>query len=202
MKKFFIILSVMLMTAVAAEAKIKFGVRAGANITEMSFSTDVLDAKNRTGFYLGPTVKIGLPLGFDVDASVIYNQWEADTEIYSDNNTKAPNLKRKALSLPLNLRKGFGLGDKASVFVFAGPQFSYNIGDKKIKEIDWEWKTTDISINVGVGAMLLNFLEVKANYNIPCGKTGEFKVGEAVDGVYDTLRGKTGGWQIGAAVYF
>ena len=63
-----------LMSAVTADAKVKFGIRGGVNITEMSFSSDVFEGKNRNGFYLGPTIKIGLPLGFDIDASAIYNQ--------------------------------------------------------------------------------------------------------------------------------
>ena len=33
---------------------------------------------SKTGFYLGPTLKLGLPLGFDIDASLLYNQLEAD----------------------------------------------------------------------------------------------------------------------------
>lgn len=210
MRKFLLIACAILMSAVTADAKVKFGIRGGVNITDMSFSSDVFEGKNRNGFYLGPTIKIGLPLGFDIDASAIYNQWEADPDLYytvddTSNSIKASNLKRKVIALPLNLRKGFGLGDKASIFLFAGPQVAFNIGDKTIKEMDevnWEWKTTDISINIGVGAMLLNHLEVKANYNIPCGKTGEFRFSDAADNVYETLEAKTGGWQIGLAVYF
>ncbi len=198
MKKYIFLLVTIVCISVNSEAKVKFGLRGGANITKMSFDKDVVDSKNTNGFYLGPTVKIGLPLGFDIDGSVVYSQWKVETDVFNANNTPIE-LKHKAIDIPLNLRKGFGLGDKASVFLFAGPQFSFNIGNKDLHDIDWTWKDSDISINLGVGAMLLNHIEVKANYNIPCGKTGSFNVENAV---VKNISGKKKGWQIGAAIYF
>ena len=198
MKKYIFLLVTIVCISVNSEAKVKFGLRGGANITKMSFDKDVVDSKNTNGFYLGPTVKIGLPLGFDIDGSVVYSQWKVETDVFNANNTPIE-LKHKAIDIPLNLRKGFGLGDKASVFLFAGPQFSFNIGNKDLHDIDWTWKDSDISINLGVGAMLLNHIEVKANYNIPCGKTGSFNVENAV---VKNISGKKKGWQIGADIYF
>lgn len=198
MKKYIFLLVTIVCISVNSEAKVKFGLRGGANITKMSFDKDVVDSKNTNGFYLGPTVKIGLPLGFDIDGSVVYSQWKVETDVFNANNTPIE-LKHKAIDIPLNLRKGFGLGDKASVFLFAGPQFSFNIGNKDLHDIDWTWKDSDISINLGVGAMLLNHIEVKANYNIPCGKTGSFNIENAV---VKNISGKKKGWQIGAAIYF
>lgn len=198
MKKYIFLLVTIVCISVNSEAKVKFGLRGGANITKMSFDKDVVDSKNTNGFYLGPTVKIGLPLGFDIDGSVVYSQWKVETDVFNANNTPIE-LKHKAIDIPLNLRKGFGLGDKASVFLFAGPQFSFNIGNKDLHDIDWTWKDSDISINLGVGAMLLNHIEVKANYNIPCGKTGSFNIKNAV---VKNISGKKKGWQIGAAIYF
>ena len=198
MKKYIFLLVTIVCISVNSEAKVKFGLRGGANITKMSFDKDVVDSKNTNGFYLGPTVKIGLPLGFDIDGSVVYSQWKVETDVFNANNTPIE-LKHKAIDIPLNLRKGFGLGDKASVFLFAGPQFSFNIGNKDLHDSGWTWKDSDISINLGVGAMLLNHIEVKANYNIPCGKTGSFNVENAV---VKNISGKKKGWQIGAAIYF
>ena len=198
MKKYIFLLVTIVCISVNSEAKVKFGLRGGANITKMSFDKDVVDSKNTNGFYLGPTVKIGLPLGFDIDGSVVYSQWKVETDVFNANNTPIE-LKHKAIDIPLNLRKGFGLGDKASVFLFAGPQFSFNIGNKDLHDIGWTWKDSDISINLGVGAMLLNHIEVKANYNIPCGKTGSFNVENAV---VKNISGKKKGWQIGGEKYF
>lgn len=185
-----------------AQAKVKFGIRGGANITKMSFDSKLLDKSNRTGFFIGPTLKIGLPLGFDIDASALYNQIEANSDLNvtgEDFDEKFPNLKRKAIAVPLNLRKGFGFGDKFDLFIFAGPQFDFNInGDISYNDVNWKWKDSAVSVNVGLGFMLLNHLEVKANYNIPCSTVGEFKISD----IAETEKGKTNTWQIGLAYYF
>ena len=78
---------------------------------------------------------------------------------------KAETLTQKAISIPVNLRYDVGLGDAASIYFFAGPQASFNVGGK-IKDIDWKWEDTDFSVNVGLGVMLLGCLQVNTNYNI------------------------------------
>ena len=196
MRKTIIALSLLLAT-VSASAGIKFGIRGGVNVTNVSIAD--ISGISKTGFYLGPTLKLGLPLGFDIDASLLYNQLEADPDIYIDQadyptGDKGPNIKRKAISIPLNLRKGFGFGDNASIFLFAGPQISWNIGDKSITEYNYKWKSADISVNAGVGVMLLKRIEVKANYTFPCSSAGKSEGGEPYDW-------KLKGWQIGMAIY-
>lgn len=204
MRKTIIALALLLAT-VSASAGIKFGIRGGVNVTNVSIAD--VSGISKTGFYLGPTLKLGLPLGFDIDASLLYNQLEADPDIYvtqadyptlhqADYPTadKGPNIKRKAISIPLNLRKGFGFGDNASIFLFAGPQISWNIGDKSITEYNYKWKSADISVNAGVGVMLLKRIEVKANYTFPCSSAGKSEGGEPYDW-------KLKGWQIGMAIY-
>ena len=204
MRKTIIALALLLAT-VSASAGIKFGIRGGVNVTNVSIAD--ISGISKTGFYLGPTLKLGLPLGFDIDASLLYNQLEADPDIYvtqadyptvhqADDPTgyKGPNIKRKAISIPLNLRKGFGFGDNASIFLFAGPQISWNIGDKSITEYNYKWKSADISVNAGVGVMLLKRIEVKANYTFPCSSAGKSEGGEPYDW-------KLKGWQLGMAIY-
>lgn len=198
MKRIFLIaVSVMLM-ALPSSAKLKFGLRAGYNITSMSLSSEVFDASNKAGFYVGPTVKVGLPLGFDLDLSAVYDQREADTDIYNPFTGEANRIKHKTVAIPFNVRKGFGMGDKASVFIFAGPQYAFNVGDKNVLTdySEFTWRSSEFSVNVGVGAMLLNHVEVKANYNIPCGKTAESSVADGIGNF------KVGAWQIGLAYYF
>lgn len=118
MKKFIAIAIVMLALVANSQAKVKFGLRGGMNITHMSLDNSVLDASNRNGFYVGPTVKIGLPLGFDIDASAVYDQRKGKLTDVDDNESFS--ITSKSIAIPLNVRKGFGFGDKASVFVFAG----------------------------------------------------------------------------------
>lgn len=171
----------------------------------MSLSSKVLESDNRTGFFIGPTLKIGMPLGFDFDSSILYDQRNAALSETEDNGTTVAHPEKHILSLQANLRKGFGFGDKASFFIYAGPQFGLNLGNKTIfhlDDIDWRWKQSDVSINMGVGIMLLNRIEIKANYNISCGKAYEIRAREALQQIgEEILSPRANAFQIGLAIY-
>ena len=63
MKKFLLLVAVIATCfAIPASAQIKFGVKGGLNITDMSFSKDVVNTSNKTGFFIGPTVKFKIPV--------------------------------------------------------------------------------------------------------------------------------------------
>ena len=200
MKKIFstLVIMVCLLLAVPAQAQVKFGLKGGLNLTDMSFSVDDVDVSNRAGFFIGPTAKFTLPIvGLGLDASVLYDQREAKLKGADDK------IKQQAINIPINLRYDIGLGSLAAVYLAAGPQFGFNIGDKHqtlVEDVS-EWKLNDsnFSVNVGLGVMLLGHLQVGANYNIVCGKTGEVTV---IDGVEEAFRGRSNTWQISAAYYF
>ena len=73
MKKIFttaVLAAAMLFSANSAEAQVKFGIKGGLNVTSMSLDSKVLDAENRAGFFIGPTLKFTLPVvGLGIDAS-------------------------------------------------------------------------------------------------------------------------------------
>ena len=72
----------MISAANTAQAQVKFGVKGGLNVTNMSFSKDVVDANNQTGFFIGPTLKFTLPIvGLGIDASALYDQREAKLKV-------------------------------------------------------------------------------------------------------------------------
>lgn len=191
--------------AVPANAQLKFGIKGGLNITDMSLSNDVFETSNRTGFFIGPTIKFTLPIvGLGIDASALYDQREGEVNVEADDNTLvSTRLKQKSINIPINLRYDIGLGSLAAVYLAAGPQFGFNVGDKNqslYKDVaEWRLNTSNFSVNVGAGVMLLGHLQVGANYNIVCGKTGEITV---LDGAESVLRGRSNTWQISAAYYF
>lgn len=200
MRKLFtlVVLVAATLVTIPAQAQFKFGLKGGLNLTDMSFSVDDVDVSNRAGFFIGPTAKFTLPIvGLGLDASVLYDQREAKL---NDTDDK---IKQQAINIPINLRYDIGLGSLAAVYLAAGPQFGFNIGDKHQSLYDdvAEWKLNDsnFSVNVGLGVMLLGHLQVGANYNIVCGKTGEVTV---IDGVEEAFRGRSNTWQISAAYYF
>lgn len=207
MKKLFTLIVLVAATyfAVPANAQLKFGIKGGLNITDMSFSNDVFETSNRTGFFIGPTIKFTLPIvGLGIDASALYDQREGEVNVEADDNTLvSTRLKQKSINIPINLRYDIGLGSLAAVYLAAGPQFGFNVGDKNqslYKDVaEWRLNTSNFSVNVGAGVMLLGHLQVGANYNIVCGKTGEITV---LDGAESVLRGRSNTWQISAAYYF
>ncbi|MBR2017736.1 MAG: outer membrane beta-barrel protein, partial [Prevotella sp.] len=74
-----LLLVVAIFAATTAQAQIKFGVKGGLNVTDMSLSADVIDKSNQTGFFIGPTVKFTLPLvGLGIDAAALYDQRDAE----------------------------------------------------------------------------------------------------------------------------
>lgn len=207
MKKLFTLIVFVAATyfAVPANAQLKFGIKGGLNITDMSLSNDVFETSNRTGFFIGPTIKFTLPIvGLGIDASALYDQREGEVNVEADDNTLvSTRLKQKSINIPINLRYDIGLGSLAAVYLAAGPQFGFNVGDKNqslYKDVaEWRLNTSNFSVNVGAGVMLLGHLQVGANYNIVCGKTGEITV---LDGAESVLRGRSNTWQISAAYYF
>jgi len=206
MKKFFTLVVLLATMTVAAQAQVKFGVKGGLNLTSMKLSKDVVDKSNQAGFFIGPTVKFTLPVvGLGIDAAALYDQRSAEV---GDEK-----IKLQSIQVPVNLRYGFGLGSTASIFLFAGPQFGFNVGDKTFESVDaatktaseWTLKSSNLSANVGLGLMLLNHLQVSANYNIAIGKTGDFNVVKATtDTVVDAVKGdtKANSWQLSVAYFF
>lgn len=198
MKKIFttIVLMAAMLVVIPAKAGINFGIKGGYNITNFSFSEDVIAKDNQQGFFIGPSLKIGipvLPIGFEIAA--LYDQRDAKLE--------GEKISQKSINIPINVRYELGLGDMAGIYVAAGPQFGFNIGDKKFSfsnANDYKMKDSNLSLNLGAGIRLVSHLEIGFNYNIALGKTGEFN---EVDGAKNLVgNGKANSWQISAAYYF
>lgn len=213
MRKIFtaaIVAATMLFSTNSAQAQVKFGLKGGLNVTNMSLNSEVFDADNQTGFFIGPTVKFTLPIvGLGIDASALYDQRDAKITVEDNGASVESKIKNQSINIPINLRYGVGLGSTASVYLFAGPQFGFNVGDKNqslFKDMgEWRLKSSTFSVNVGLGAMLLSHLQISANYNIACGKTGETTVSSALGELAQSAakkRGRANAWQIGLAYYF
>lgn len=207
MKKIFMLLAMIVTMTAAnnASAQIKFGLKGGVNVTDMSLSSNVFDASNRTGFFVGPTIKVQLPLvGLGIDASALYDQREAKIKV--GNTTTKETLRSQAINVPINLRCGWGLSSLANIFLFAGPQFGFNVGDKdqKITESStWSVKNSNFSLNFGAGVTLLSHLQLTANYNVVCGKTSDATITEGIEQLTNKeVRSRANAWQIALAYYF
>ena len=205
MRKFFsiIVMAVALLTAVPSQAQIKFGVKGGLNVTKMSVSSDVYSADNNNGFFIGPTVKFTLPLvGLGIDAAALYDQRKGSL-VRSDN--KAEDVKFKSINVPVNLRWNIGLGSLAGVYLAAGPQFGFALGDfsDAWDSNFYKKENMNVSINLGAGLSLFKHLELGFSYNIQTKDaytiTEDYAGGSLGREITDI---KTNAWQISAAYYF
>lgn len=195
--------------AANANAQIKFGLKGGLNVTSMSFSEEVFDASNKTGFFVGPMVKVTVPIvGLSFDAAALYDQKEADVKYTgTEGEFGKVNVKQQSINIPVNVRYGFGLSSLANIFLFAGPQWGINVGDKNFKwneSSSYSLKKSNFSVNVGAGVTLLNHLQVSANYNIACGKSADASLSKALDAAANADKDKShnNSWQIALGYWF
>lgn len=197
-KLFFV--AVALVLATPTDAQVKFGLKGGLNVSNMSLSHEVLESSNRMGFFVGPTLKVTLPLtGLSADISALYNQSDAKL----DDKT----VSHKYIDIPLNARYGIGLGS-VGLFAFAGPQVSFNVGNENFNfsstdsyKSTFQMKKSLFSVNVGAG-ITISKIQLTANYNIPIGKTGDLSVMEVADNVISGTKVRNNTWQVGLAYFF
>lgn len=210
MKKILFVVALLASTMTVQALGLKFGIKGGLNLTKMTFSKDVYSSDNQAGFYLGPTLKLSLPLGFCVDAAALYDQRSTKVDIIDVKNAPANDegiktltsldtydIKQKSIQIPINARYNIGLGSEAGIYLAVGPQFGFPVGDKvyNTKLGDYTLKSSNLSFNFGAGVYLLDHLEVGFSYNLAAGKSGEFTG-------YSDIDTHNNAWQIGAAIYF
>ncbi len=185
---------------------VKFAVKGGFEMTQMDFTSASLKNSNRTGFYVGPQVKFKLPvIGLGVDVSALYN--------YRDLKVEEESFTQQSLLIPAHVRYGVGIGDALGVFLCAGPQFSFNLGDDILYWRDNEknnnqfnLQNTMLSVNFGLGVNVGPHLEAALFYNVPLGKTADFtwdKLGDELqDQTWKRAKSRTNAWHISLSYYF
>jgi len=191
MKRIFSALVIALALAtLPVQAQLRLGVTAGLNIPQMhltdhGYKSDLKPyvEKARPGFLLGPTAIFTLPgfgLGFDVSALYDYRGVKPNS---SSSDVKATH---RSLQIPVNVRYGINLGGMVDLFVYAGPQFGICL-DKGSQSIDtghnsagddmellWQPFSSAMSMNVGIGGIAMEKVQIKIGYNIALNNTGEF----------------------------
>ena len=200
------VLAAALTLSANASAQTKLGLKGGINTSEVSVNDDVWKTDNRLGFFIGPTVRFTLPtVGLGMDISALYEKRES--KMKSEDGKLGSVVSREQLAIPINARYSFGLGETANIFLFAGPQVAFNLG-KKDKEIvpevaDWTLKSSNFSINLGIGCTLANHLQATIGYNIALGKTGEVELStKGVEASKKKYDGRSNAWQLGVAYFF
>ena len=176
---FLLIAGVCIEFATPATAQTAFGVKGGMSINSLSFddTEDQLDLLKRPGFFVGPTVKVSIPLGgLGIDAAVMYEQRNAkhNTPGLLPRGTHTTTVKHQQIAIPLNLRYDYQLNEAWGIYAYAGPQVGFNVGkDIQLDYGEWRPTSTTVAINAGLGVTLNKHLELSAGYSWSCGKNAE-----------------------------
>ena len=196
MKKLLIITLLAVVSVIPASvcAQVRFGVKGGVVVSKLSLDKSTFDTENRAGFSAGLQVDLSLPLGFALDASVLYSH---RNDAFSD---KHQTYRRDYIEIPLHLRYGINLVGVNQVlipYVFTGPNFAMLCNESP--DITWDNRSTVTSWDVGFGVELLKHVQIQACYGI--GMTDAFKyVGVEKDS--EVIKGKDRCWTVTAAYLF
>jgi len=167
----------------------------------MKFDESVFNTDNKLGWYVGPTLQVSLPIGgLGVDISGFYNQRKYEIN--------GETIKQQSILVPVNARLNLGIGSAGGLYVAAGPQFAFNIGDDEFKwnmenaENTFQLKKSAFSVNLGAGLYLSENFEVGFTYNIALGSTADASWKSATDAVLHNDDTKPKSWQVSAALFF
>ena len=201
MKRFFSLVVLLSAMTMAMQAQnVKFGVKGGLDIQDMKFDETVFDTENKMGWFVGPTLQVSLPIGgLGVDIAGLYDQKET--------KVNGETIKQQSILVPLNARLKLGIGNTAGLYVAAGPQFAFNVGDDEFEWTDkdsrnntFQLKKSAFSVNLGAGIYFSSHLEIGFAYNVAVGSTADASWKKGVDAISDETKPKS--WQISATYFF
>lgn len=164
------------------------GVKGGVSLSKISFSGSKsnLRADNRTGFFIGPTAEVKIPLvGIGLEISALYAQDKLECDYASAD--------LNILKVPVNFKWSAGIRKIVSVYVAAGPQFDFNLGHTW--ESDYLIEKRKISCNVGTGIKLINHIQLGVNYNFSFNRMATLYISDEW-GEEHSVRIKNNGWQV------
>lgn len=202
------VLAASLLPMSEADAQVKFGVKGGWNLSSLKLNDDMFTSDNKNGFFIGPMMKVSLPLtGLGFDIAALYDQREAKMryadDVIGSDLSRRTTIKQKTIDVPVNLRYSIGLASMANVYFFGGPQWSINVGDENFKwdsVSSYTLKKNTLSFNIGAGLTFLQHIQASVNYNIEASKSGKMEIERLDDG--DWVKGSNHTWQVSLGYWF
>ena len=175
-KKILFISLLLLFPFVSMKSEVNWGIKGGVNVANLRnlSANNAFNTDSYTGFFVGPklNVYLGSRLGFN--GSALYSQ----SGMRFNNTDEKVDLNSLLLLVNMTL-KVFG-SDRFGLFMEVGPQFDFNLGQKR-REIEnkvMEFNNSNISFNAGLSLHLLSRLQIGVNYNYPFGTTKGFKLSD------------------------
>jgi len=146
MRQFTLVLlvSLLLVATVTAESQMKFGVKAGVVMANMSgdgwdtieeFDSVTIEKKFLMGMAGGLFVEFPLGTsGVSLQPEFLYVMKGSKGETTEDGETYTMKLKNDYIEVPVLIKYNFTSAGKASPFMFVGPVAAFNIGSKIMVE--------------------------------------------------------------------
>lgn len=197
----------------ASAKSLSFGVKGGVTLSSLSFKGDFaknFSSENRAGFFVGPMANVSMPLGFNLDAAIMY----ANDRVRYENQKGGATDNRHMIEVPVNLKWQISAAKVIGVYFAAGPDFAFNLNkcgdiEEFIKtslekdgvdssQLKNQTKTVSIGIGLGAGIVLFDHLNIGFNYIFPIDYVYKYTYGDT--DLEFTSKAKR--WQISAAYIF
>lgn len=206
--------AIILFTAFESKAQMRWGVTAGATITDLkwsqkTFMTPGADAPylftvdQEVGYQAGIFGEYTIPgIGFCIDLGLQYTQRGAtmhmgDFKVWSSEGYGIERSYLHYIDIPVHLRFKYqrmnGFERKLAPFVFGGPTFSILAGHSDIDAFDY--KSVIVNLEAGFGVELFRDYQISASYG--------WDVTNAIQAKkLDNFKAKSRTWKIAATYFF
>ena len=196
---------VLSMLSMPAFSQIRFGVKAGVDLDNPTFSSSAFKVENMTSYHVGPALEAMFPFAvvdFGLETALLYSD-NRMTVTNLTGETESKDVSNRYITLPVNAKVKVPLGSETfKIYGVAGPYAAYLISGDKIDfqsmGDDIKAKSFEAGINLGLGFELFRMVQLGANYRVKL--TDNYATDKPQWD--DPLNGKSQTWSISAAVFF
>lgn len=180
MKKYMLLIAALFLsvTLMAQTDKVKLGVKAGLNLSSLSFDESELNSSNKTGFTAGIMVEIPLAKNFSLQPELLYSQ-QGSKSSFSDQDVTNSNYKSTIdlnyLNIPVMVKYyvlkelSVQAGPQIGILLKANNKYQDNfLGYENHESFNLKDYATgiDTSVNFGLGYQFKDKFYTDLRYNI------------------------------------
>ena len=170
MKKIFLSVVVLAMTVVAANAQVRFGIKAGVNNSTLGGDAADFDGKkSNTGFNAGVYTNIPFSEHFSFQPELMYSANEGFEYRPNTNTELNYNLSYVNVPLMVQFKSDKGIYGEAGPYVgfLVSAKEKLNVGGTKTEsDVKNSFKGTDLGAGLGIGYISKSGLGIGARYNM------------------------------------
>lgn len=167
-----IILLLVALVAVVAQAQIRWSAIAGANFETLHFKQQLIPVHSVVGYQAGVEGELMFPgIGFGMGLGLMYNQQGARVdlgarEVWAADGYRNPHIMMHYVTIPITLRFKWtrlnGLEDIIAPFVYGGPTFNFMVAHSKCDAM--KYPGGYIALGVGGGFEIKRRWQVSGGY--------------------------------------